>query len=122
MYDMLVLISICLYSRITTKWGDHDHLQPEDVELSPYVFQDIHFAEALRVLLVELKITSIDDPATPGLVDPNRPTIYFNGTSHGGSPNESRVHGHVSVTSSGDIRWHLVRRSVHSFSLENAIR
>lgn len=98
------------------QWGDHNHLQPDGVPISPVVFTGADFAEALRVLAVELTITSIDGASTPGLVDPTRPTIHFTGVSRGGSPNESTLHGYVSVTPNGDIRWHLVRRSVQSVS------
>jgi hypothetical protein len=72
------------------------------------LFQQIDFGEALRFLYVSLKVTRIEDPDTPGLVDPRRPTIHFRGTSNLRAPNESSVYGTVSVTPEGDIRWFMV--------------
>ncbi|KAF9506427.1 hypothetical protein BS47DRAFT_433806 [Hydnum rufescens UP504] len=72
------------------------------------LFQQLDFGEALRFLFVSLKVTRIEDPDTPGLVDPRRPTIHFRGTSNLRAPNESSVYGTVSVTPEGDIRWFMV--------------
>lgn len=77
--------------------------------LDDTVFRDPEFGEEFRVLYMNLTIESIDDPSTPGLIDSTRPTIRFRGVSSGGAPNESSVRGTVSITESGDIRWHLVR-------------
>lgn len=66
------------------------------------------------MLYVQLKVESIDDPSTPGTVDPTRPTIRFKGTSRGGAPSESNIRGKVCVEKCGAIRWHIV--SVYKFS------
>jgi len=76
--------------------------------LDASVFRDPEFGEEFRVLYMTLTIESIDDPSTQGLIDSTRPTIRFKGHSSGGAPNESSVRGTVSITESGDIRWHLV--------------
>lgn len=71
-----------------------------------------HFGEEFRVLSAEITIDTIDDPSAPGLVDPSRPTIRFKGVSRGGVPDDSTVRGHVSITTSGEIRWHIVSYTI----------
>lgn len=80
----------------------------ENDPLDHSIFHDPDFTEAVRVLQLDLRIHSIEDPTTTTQVDPLRPTIHFTGTSKGGTPNESVVYGDVSITCTGDIRWQLI--------------
>ena len=81
------------------------------------VFEDEDFAEAMRVLTVDLHVTSIEPISTPipssssssAPLSFHRPRINFEGVSEGGTPNESNVVGFVeSNPNTGDIRWRLV--------------
>ncbi|KAG8901907.1 hypothetical protein FRB99_005010 [Tulasnella sp. 403] len=83
--------------------------------LSTSVFEEDGFQEEVRVMDVELRITSIeprDAPASRTYSETakrlNRPRIHFVGRSQGGRPHESKVVGFVECLESGDIRWHMV--------------
>ncbi|KDQ07342.1 hypothetical protein BOTBODRAFT_38876 [Botryobasidium botryosum FD-172 SS1] len=93
----------------------------DGAHLNTNIFESDFFGEAFRVLEMELYITSIGDPPpspSPSLTysdeeedvysDPNRPTIYFEGKSDGGTPNESRIRGSVTAMPCGGIQWKLV--------------
>jgi hypothetical protein len=77
-------------------------------ELSDAILRMAEFGEAVRVLMLRLRIESIDSPHARESIDPTRPKIRFRGESQGGVPSEATVHGSVEVTDAGDIRWRLV--------------
>jgi len=93
----------------------------DDSLVNTDIFEGEFFGEAFRVLEMQLCITSIGDPSPSSssssssysdegedeYSDPNRPIIYFEGKSDGGTPSESRIRGTVSPMPCGGIQWKL---------------